>query len=135
MMSITSTTPTTLPFFATTGNVKNFWSCMICIASNTVISGKTVSGLGVITDDTAVSSKGSSFATQRLIQSLKPKIPTSSPSSTTNAAFLASAILIAQSRTFVPGFTTVDARPCRILPSVGIDLFPNAWAIICPIIA
>jgi len=101
---------------------------MICIASRTVVSGVTVSGLGVITDEMSVSSSGSSLATQRPMQSLKPKIPTNSPSSTINADFLDSVIFIAASRTFVPGLTIVDGRPDKILPSVGMELLPNAFA-------
>jgi len=127
--SITVTKPTTIPSSSHTGSVKNLFSCIICIASNTVISGVTDSGFGVITLVTSVSSKGSSFATQRDIMSLKPKIPTNSPSSTTSAALRASAIFTPASRTFVPGLTIVAGLPASRLRKVGEAFPPNACSI------
>ena len=56
-----------------------------------------------MTADISVSSMGNSLATTRVIISLNPKIPTKFPSSTTNAAFLLSAILVPASKTLVPG--------------------------------
>ena len=94
------------------------------------MSGDTDSGLGVMTDATDVCSRGSSFATALLIMSLKPKIPTSSPSwSTTRAAFFASAMDMAVFFKFVPGDTIVAGLPASRVRSVGEALFPKACAI------
>jgi len=124
--SITSTSPTTVPSLSHTGNVKNLPSCIICKASNTVVSGNTDSGLGVITVETCVNSRGSSFATARLIISLKPNIPTSSPSLTTSAAFRDPAITSPVSCRVVLGRTTVAGFPASKLRRVGEALPPNA---------
>mmetsp|Transcript_3739 Transcript_3739/g.8331 ORF Transcript_3739/g.8331 Transcript_3739/m.8331 type:complete len:283 (-) Transcript_3739:94-942(-) len=119
--SITSTIPTTLPLASQTGRVKNLLSCIIWSASNTVVSGDTDSGFGVMTVDTAVKSKGSSFAMARVIISLNPKIPTSWPLSTTNAALRASAIILPVSWIVVDGETMVDGLPAKMARSVGED--------------
>jgi len=73
---------------------------------------------------TAVSSKGISFATARFITSLKVKMPTNASSSTTRAAFLASAISIAVSRMLVPGPTTTAFLLARTVLRVGTDPSP-----------
>jgi len=83
------------------------------------MSGETDSGSGVITLDIAVSFKGSSLAIARVIISLKPKIPTSSPSSTTRAAFRRSAIISPASLKLVSGLTMVAGLPAKILRKVG----------------
>jgi len=85
------------------------------------VSGDTASGFGVITVDTGVRSSGSSLAMARLIMSLKPKIPTNLPLSTTNAALRASAIIIPVSCNVVRGDTIVDGLPAKIVRKVGED--------------
>ena len=65
-------------------------------------------------------------ATARVIMSLKPKIPTSLPFSTTSAAFLESAMRPAVSRKLVCGDTIVDGLPASRLRNVGDVLFPKA---------
>ena len=124
--SITSTRPTTVPSSSTTGRFKNLLSCIVCNASITSMSGSTESGEGVIKEDTAVSSKGISFDTARFITSLNVKIPTNASSSTTKAAFLASAISIAVSRMFVPGPTFTAFLPLRTFLKVGTPPSPPA---------
>ena len=130
--SMTPTRPTTEPSASHTGRVRNLLSCMICKASSTVVSGVTDSGLGVITELTAVSSRGNSFAIALDIISLKPKMPTTSSSSTTRAALRASVITSPVSRRFVPGLTTVAGLPARRLRRVGDDLPPKACAMMPP---
>jgi len=105
------------------------FSCIICKASITVISGDTDSGSGVMTSLTSVCSRGSSLATALLIMSLKPKMPTNLPSSTTRAAFLASDMTVAVSFRLVSGDTIVAGFPASKLRSVGDALLPKAWAI------
>mmetsp|Transcript_1615 Transcript_1615/g.2632 ORF Transcript_1615/g.2632 Transcript_1615/m.2632 type:complete len:202 (+) Transcript_1615:499-1104(+) len=125
--SITVTRPTTPPVLSQTGRVKNLLSCINCNASRTVISGDTVSGSGVITCDTGVDSRCNPFATARDIISLKPKIPTKRPFSTTKDALRASAILIPVSRRFVCGDTIVAGFPANKLRKVGDPpALPNA---------
>jgi len=82
-----------------------------------------------MTDDTSVTSNGSSLATQRLRQSLNEKIPTNSPLSTTKAAFLLSDIFIPASNTLVWGLTMVVGIPTSILRSDGDVLSPKAFSI------
>jgi len=82
-----------------------------------------------MTDDTVVSSRGSSWAITVLIISLNVKIPTSFPSSTTKAAFLLSAIFMPASRTVVSGHTIVLGWPFKRLPREGDVLFPKAFDI------
>ena len=74
-----------------------------------------------MTFDTAVRFNGNSFAMALVIMSLKPKIPTSRPFSTTNAALRASAIMEPVSWIDVDGETMVDGLPARILRRVGED--------------
>ena len=124
--SITSTTPITAPLDSHTGRVRNLLSCIICKASSTVVSGDTASGLGVITEDTLVSSKGNSFAMARLIMSLKPKMPSNFPFFTTKAAFRASAIIAPTSWREAVGGTIVDGLPAKMLRSVGELCPPKA---------
>mmetsp|Transcript_41434 Transcript_41434/g.50410 ORF Transcript_41434/g.50410 Transcript_41434/m.50410 type:complete len:252 (+) Transcript_41434:473-1228(+) len=119
--SITSTIPTTAPSSSHTGNVKNLDSCIICKASNTVMSGDTASGFGVIMLVTSVSSSLSSFAKPLDIISLNDTKPTNSPSSTTKAAFCVSAINTAVSRRLVSALTTLDGLPANKLRNVGDD--------------
>jgi len=98
-------------------------SCITCKASTTVRSGDTNSGFGVITFDTGVLSRGSSFATALVIMSLKPKIPTNSPFSTTNEAFLDSDINMPASLMEELGLTIDLGFPASKLRSVG-EVFP-----------
>mmetsp|Transcript_13873 Transcript_13873/g.38368 ORF Transcript_13873/g.38368 Transcript_13873/m.38368 type:complete len:362 (-) Transcript_13873:3308-4393(-) len=126
MRSITSTTPTTVPSSSQTGSVRKPLSCIKWRASITDKSGVTVSGLGVMTSLTGVSSSGSPRAIARVIISLKPKTPTSSPaSSTTRAAFRCSAIRSPASRIVVEVLTIVGAPMVKRLLIVVVAV-PSA---------
>mmetsp|Transcript_36713 Transcript_36713/g.88755 ORF Transcript_36713/g.88755 Transcript_36713/m.88755 type:complete len:220 (-) Transcript_36713:7826-8485(-) len=116
--SITSTSPTTAPSWSQHGSVRNLLSCMNRKASRAVISGPTASGSGVMTSNTKVDSGSEPLDTTRFSMSLKPKIPTSSPPSTTKAALRFSDMTVAASITLVSGETIVFGVPERMLPNV-----------------
>ena len=105
-----------------TGRCKNFWSCISLSASRRVRSAEAHSGLGVITEDTAVKSALLPFATTRDSRSLGVSIPTNSLSALiTKTPLRTSAIRIAASRTFALGRTHGRASSPIMVFSVGTD--------------
>jgi len=71
-----------------------------------------------MTSNTKVDSGSEPLDTTRFSMSLKPKIPTSSPPSTTKAALRFSDMTVAASITLVSGETIVFGVPERMLPNV-----------------
>ena len=109
--SITSTMPTTRPSGSCTGRCRYLWSCISRNASSIVMSGTTVSGLGVMIAHTRVSSGDRPLDTHLLSTSFGVKMPTNAPApfvSVTSTPLRCLHMSSAASRTVAVGVT--DSR-------------------------